>query len=334
MADENQEQLPPPREPKELTGNELMLDLPVRMSTKRKLMTKHDMESLQQSECVFGTKYYDEQMIQELETKRLLLNPIAFAASNDPDMLYYHQAMKESNQEKFIRAIVTERNGHVEGDHWKLARLNVHGRQQQYNVHYFDTYTPMVTWTSVMMSLILSIINQWETCQIDFVMAYPHTNIECNLYTKLSFGVEAVDETGDGFVLELKKNIYRQKQAGRVWHEHLKVALEDIGFVVSKIDDCVFYKSIFAGLSSEEINDTIEQLRKQDYKVEDKGTMQDYLGINIKFLPDGKMRLTQLQIMNSILEEVPIAKHLKDKNTPSAVSKPLICNKRQKKFNH
>eukprot|EP00957_Ditylum_brightwellii_P069900 5308300-Ditylum_brightwellii.AAC.1 len=97
---------------------------------------------------------------------------------------------------------------------------------------------------------------------------------------------------------------------------------------------CYVDDGIFAVPSSKEIDDAIEQLRKQDFKVEDKGTMQDYMGINIKFLPDGKIRLTQPQIINFILEEVPIAKHLKDKNTPSTVSKPLICNERQTKFNH
>eukprot|EP00957_Ditylum_brightwellii_P186393 14191948-Ditylum_brightwellii.AAC.1 len=173
-------------------------------------------------------------------------------------------------------------------------------------------------------------------------MAYLHTNIECDLYMKLPFGVEAVDETENGFVLKLKKNMhrYRQKQARKFWYEHLKAALEDIGFIASKIDECMFCKGttlflcyvndgIFAGPSREEMNGTIKQLRKQYFKVEDKGTMQGYLGINIKFLPDGKITLAQPQIIDSILEEVLIVKYLKDKNTPSVVSKPLICNERQ-----
>eukprot|EP00957_Ditylum_brightwellii_P199574 15213608-Ditylum_brightwellii.AAC.1 len=29
--------------------------------------------------------------------------------------------MKESDQEEFIRAIVTEINGHVKGEHWELV---------------------------------------------------------------------------------------------------------------------------------------------------------------------------------------------------------------------
>eukprot|EP00957_Ditylum_brightwellii_P153241 11663154-Ditylum_brightwellii.AAC.1 len=87
------------------------------------------------------------------------------------------------------------------------------------------------------MALILLIISCWETRQIDFVMANPHADIECDLYMKLPAGVETIDELGDDFVLKLKKNFYGQKQAGRVWHEHLKAALEDIGFTTSKIDE-------------------------------------------------------------------------------------------------
>eukprot|EP00957_Ditylum_brightwellii_P084344 6414021-Ditylum_brightwellii.AAC.1 len=58
-------------------------------------MTECGKENLQQSKLVFGAEHYDEQVIQELETERLLADPIAFAASNNPDTLYYHQAMKE-----------------------------------------------------------------------------------------------------------------------------------------------------------------------------------------------------------------------------------------------
>eukprot|EP00957_Ditylum_brightwellii_P069141 5250275-Ditylum_brightwellii.AAC.1 len=61
MADEIQEHLSPPREPDELTGNNVTPDPPLRRSTRMRLMTKRGMESLQQSKLVFGAEYYDEQ---------------------------------------------------------------------------------------------------------------------------------------------------------------------------------------------------------------------------------------------------------------------------------
>jgi hypothetical protein len=47
-------------------------------------------------------------------------------------------------------------------------------------------------------------------------------------------------------VLRLIKNMYGQKQAGRVWSQHLKKGLEDIGFTQLKVDECVFYKGMAA----------------------------------------------------------------------------------------
>jgi hypothetical protein len=41
-------------------------------------------------------------------------------------------------------------------------------------------------------------------------------------------------------VQKLLKNIYGQKQAGRVCNKYLTLALLKIGFVQSKVDECVF----------------------------------------------------------------------------------------------
>jgi Reverse transcriptase (RNA-dependent DNA polymerase) len=44
------------------------------------------------------------------------------------------------------------------------------------------------------------------------------------------------------YCLKLKKNIYGQKQAGRVWLKHLESGLPDIGFEPSKVLDCLYYR--------------------------------------------------------------------------------------------
>ena len=45
---------------------------------------------------------------------------------------------------------------------WK-ARLNVHGGKQEYGVHYWETYSPVVQQNSIHMFLILSILQNWHT---------------------------------------------------------------------------------------------------------------------------------------------------------------------------
>ena len=45
------------------------------------------------------------------------------------------------------------------------------------------------------------------------------------------------------YVLKLHQNVYGQKQAGRVWNRYLvKKLTEDVGFVQSKVDECILYK--------------------------------------------------------------------------------------------
>ena len=43
-------------------------------------------------------------------------------------------------------------------------------------------------------------------------------------------------------MLKLRKNLYGQKQAGRVWFNHLSSKLLSIVFISSKVDSCIFYR--------------------------------------------------------------------------------------------
>ena len=51
------------------------------------------------------------------------------------------------------------------------------------------------------------------------------------------------DDNPKDYVLKLNKNVYGQKQAGRVWNKYLVNELvNEIGFKQSEVDTCVFYK--------------------------------------------------------------------------------------------
>jgi Reverse transcriptase (RNA-dependent DNA polymerase) len=43
-------------------------------------------------------------------------------------------------------------------------------------------------------------------------------------------------------VLKLIQNIYGQKQAGRIWNKYLHRILLELGWVQSKVDNCLYYK--------------------------------------------------------------------------------------------
>ncbi len=59
---------------------------------------------------------------------------------------------------------------------------------------------------------------------------------------ELPQGIQTKHENSKEHVLKLEKNIYGQKQAGRVWNSFLVDKFASMGFTTSVIDDCVFFR--------------------------------------------------------------------------------------------
>ena len=140
----------------------------------------------------------------------------------------------------------------------------------------------------------------------------------------------------DDYILELHRNVYGQKQAGRVWNKYLSdILIKRVGFVQSKVDECVFYRgnvmyvlytddSILAGPDESEIDKVIKDIKQADLDITIEGDLQDFLGINIDRKPDGSIHLTQPHLIDQILEDLRLdADDVKTKSTPAASSKLL-----------
>jgi hypothetical protein len=305
---------------------------------------------------------------EDYKLQDMMNDPIAFLSQHgDPDTMYFHQAMRQPDRDEFIKALVKEINDHIINKHWVLvrrdqvppgtkildsvwsmkrkrdlktrqvykykARLNVHGGQQEYGVNYFETYSPVVNWFSLRTLLTLSLLNSWYTRQIDFILAYPQAPIEFDMYMELPKGVEMHDGNRKTHVLKLLKNLYGQKQAGRVWNQHLVKGLLKIGFQQSEIDECVFYRNstifvvyvddgIFASPNNKEIDQAIMDLRKAKFDIEDKGDIKDYLGVHVTKLSDGKLKLWQPHLIEQIISDVKLPKNMV-RSTPALASKIL-----------
>ncbi len=64
--------------------------------------------------------------------------------------------------------------------------------------------------------IVFGIVFGWTIKQIDFIMAYPQAPIECDLYMDLSHGISVKGTRSHDYALKLIKNLYGQKQGGRV----------------------------------------------------------------------------------------------------------------------
>jgi hypothetical protein len=316
--------------------------------------------------------YYDALHEEDFAIQDQMQDPIAFKASSDPDTMHYHEAMAAPDRGEFLEAIVKEVNAHIEHKHWELiprsevpegtkildsiwamkrkrdiktqqvykhkARLNIHGGQQVYGVHFTDTYSPVVNWFSVRLVTILSIINNWHTRQIDFVLAYPQAPLPYDNYMKLPHGIKTNEGDGNTHVLKLRKNIYGGRNSGLIWNEYLTNGLLSIGFTQSKVDECVFYRGtiiflnyvddgIFACPEAGLIDEAIKDLSDPDkanatFEIEDQGNIADYLGINFEKVINNKIKLTQPHLIDQIIKEVGL-KPTDKRSVPAAPSKIL-----------
>jgi hypothetical protein len=329
--------------------------------------TQRMKESLeQQRQAIAFQSYYEAMHEEDYLLQDEMMNPIAFLSQANQDTMYFDQAMKAPDSKEFIKAAIKEVNDHIERKHWELiprnqvpkgikvlpsvwsmkrkrdiktqkvykhkARLNVHGGKQEYGENYFEN-APVVTWFSIRLLLVLSVINKWHTRQVDFVLAYPQADIEFDMYMELPKGIETKYGNGKTHVLKLLKNLYGQKQAGRVWNQHLVKGLKEIGFKQSKVDECVFFRDnvifivyvddgIFASPDNKAIDKAIKELA-QRYDIEDQGNITDYLGVNVDQLPNGDIKLTQPHLIDQIVNEVKLSKRIAGRQTPAASTKIL-----------
>ena len=183
----------------------------------------------------------------------------------------------------------------------------------------------------------LVLLFNWYTVQLDYVMAFPQAPVERELFMRLPKGytVNGTDDASE-FVLRINKNIYGQKQAGRVWFQYLKQRLVvELGFKQSKFDECIFFKgqmlyvlytddSILAGPNKQEINETIERMKRAKLDLTVEGELTNFLGVNIERKADGTIHLTQPKLIEQILQDLRMTDQKTHTKTTPAASKRLL----------
>ena len=300
-------------------------------------------------------------------------------ATTDPDTMYLHQAMKEPDAEEFKKAMQKEwddqlSNGNFTIHHrsevpegatvlpavWQMkrkrdiktrrikkykARLNIDGSRMRPGIHYDQTYAPVVSWNSIRTLLVMSALHKWHTRQIDYVLAFPQAPVEREIWMEIPKGFHIKEGNSKDYVLQLHRNVYGQKQAGRVWNQYLTdILINKVGFKQSEVDECVFYRgsvmyvlytddSILAGPDSKEIDQAIEDIKRAKLNITIEGDIQDFLGVNISHKPDGSIHLTQPHLIDQILQDLHMQDNTKPRTTPAASSRLLSRHSSSPDFN-
>ena len=288
------------------------------------------------------------------------LDLLLFAASKaDPNTFKWHEAMRQPDWEGFMAAAAKEVKELEEHQTWKLiprklaqklgkkvldgtwvfrckplpdvtikklkARYCVRGDQQVAGIDYFETYAPVVNWSTVRLLLVLSIIEGLQSVQVDYNNAFAQATLDEDIFVEIPKGFEPKEGPPDQ-VLKLQKTLYGLVQAPRAFYEHLGKNLSKRGFRPSEHDPCLWLHEdmvclvyvddcIFSAKDKSKIDVMLKDLSK-DLELTIEGDVSAFLGIQIEKTAGG-FKLTQPGLIKRVIE----ATGLQDANpdhTPAA----------------
>jgi hypothetical protein len=191
---------------------------------------------------------------------------------------------------KFVLKQKRSASGHI--DKFK-ARLVAQGFSQKQGVDYSETFAPVTTITTIMITFTLAVAKNWVIHQIDFDSAYLNASLDEEIYMLIP---PEHRDYGKGKVFRLKKSIYGLKQAGREWYQLLRDTLLKDGWKQCMKDACVFTRNqgdnkiitiiyvddmIITAKSIEAVSEVKKELAKE-FKIKDLGELSYILGICVK----------------------------------------------------
>jgi hypothetical protein len=222
------------------------------------------------------------------------------------------------------------------------ARFCVRGDQQIEGVDFFDTFAPVVQWSTVRLLLVISLILNLATKQVDYVSAFCQASIEEDVFIELPRGWRALNQMGglkehfkDGHVLKLNRSVYGLRQSPKNFFELLKGNLENIGFVQSKLDPCLFVSDkvlvvsyvddcLWYSRDEKDIDDAIERMKQcgMDLQVED--DVAGFLGVHIErfdALDENGTKTSYIKLLQSgLIDRIIAALNLEPSNSQGCQS--------------
>ena len=291
-------------------------------------------------------------------------HPFAFAAkANSDDTPSFHDAMYGPDSEGFYKAMEDEITTLEGMEAWEIvdrsqalgknildgvwafkrkrfpdgrvrklkARFCVRGDQQIEGVDFFDTYAPVVSWSTVRLMLIAATTLGLASKQVDYTLVFIHADVDSEVYVEMPRLFEQ-----EGKILKLKRNVYGLRQAPKNFFLYLKEGLEGRGFVQSQHDPCLFISDkvicvayvddcLFFAKDEADIDALLEDMKKPNpnkflLNIED--DVAGFLGILMKKHEDGSIELLQTGLIDRILKVTGLDESA-DKYTP-AENKPLL----------
>ena len=122
------------------------------------------------------------------------------------------------------------------------ARFCARGNMQLEEIDFFETYAPVVQWSTIRLMFILEVLLGLKSKQGDVLAAFLHADLalEETVYVDMPLGFNVKSRNGKQQVLKLKKTLYGLRQSPRAFWKYMTEKLEMVGLKQSKFDPCLF----------------------------------------------------------------------------------------------
>lgn len=171
------------------------------------------------------------------------------------------------------------------------ARLVAQGFSEVEGVHYDETFSPVIRYSSLRMLLAFSVENDLKIRHLDVKTAFLNAELKEDIYLR----PKNIDTQGK--VCKLNKALYGLKQSSRCWYQKINnVLVSDLGFKASSYEPCIFIKKnnghliiialwvddIFIISKEKDLCDHLVNLLSSKFEMCDLGEVENILGMQIK----------------------------------------------------
>jgi hypothetical protein len=213
------------------------------------------------------------------------------------------------------------------------ARFCARGDQQQEGIDYFETWSPVVQWTTVRVMMILSVILGLKTHQADITAAFVHATLppEEEVFIRQPQGFIKPGTTKYSHVLRLNRALYGLKQAPRHFFKYLATHLIKHGLKQSEYDPCLFIGPdviavvyvddiLLYSLKEDPIDRLITQLKDDGIWIRKEDSAAGFLGVDMKH-QKGCITLSQTGLIERIITAMGLhSEYSTSKDTPAETS--------------
>ena len=175
----------------------------------------------------------------------------------------------------------------------------------------FETYAPVVQFSSVRLFLAWSLLLDWYTCSVDFSNAFIQAKLKDETFIHLPRGFVSMNKSKT--CLKLKKSLYGLAVAPRLWYEHLWDSLKKQGLVQSEHDKCLLFRRDLIVIcyvddlgvqapNKNIVDKFITALKRDGLDLTVEGSFSEYLGIKYDRPDENTIKMTQEGLIQKIIE--------------------------------